>query len=60
MSAPRFSSHCDFDDPRWWTFARTSGLPRGYFDRERMSTPGRLVIAGALIALLAALAIWVR
>ena len=54
------SRSVDNDDLRHYQFARTSGLPRGYFAHERMSTLGRAVIVAMILAALAALAIWVR
>ena len=48
------------DDARHYRFERNSHLPRGYFDRERMSSLGRVVIAAMVVAFIAALAIWAR
>lgn len=47
-----------FDDQRYWSFSRNSGLPRGYFDKRRLSIDAVVVIVsvacfvvGMLVAL---------
>jgi len=32
---PIISSSMQFDDPRYYSFARSSGLPLGYFGKRR-------------------------
>jgi hypothetical protein len=43
--------HSNFDDHRYWTFARNSGLPRGYFDKPKLITTDRLLVLAGLVAL---------
>lgn len=43
-------SDASFDDPKYWRFARRSGLPRGYFDRPRINIDSMIVIVCAAIA----------
>jgi hypothetical protein len=44
------SSHVRNDDPRQWRFERSSGLPRGYFDKPLMITPDRCVFVALALA----------
>ena len=43
----RISSHYQFDDDKYWRFARSSGLPFGYF--RRGPTADQIVVAICLV-----------
>jgi hypothetical protein len=49
VNARRISTSIEFDDERYWRFARSSGLPFGYFGTRRKV--GAVVVRAALIAL---------
>lgn len=48
---PIISSHSQFDDDRYWRFARSSGLPLNYF--RRWSVDGWVVACIVALAVLA-------
>lgn len=60
MARKHLSAHPQFDDLSHYFFARTSGLPRGYFDRPRTSRLGRVVIVALVMFVVGALAAWAR
>lgn len=31
-----YGQHHNFDDPKYWSFSRNSGLPVGYFDKPKL------------------------
>lgn len=58
MRRSRISSHVMYDDPSHYFFARSSGLPPGYFDAPRVSRLGRAVIVVMALLLGLALLAW--
>jgi hypothetical protein len=56
MSRPHIGSHSDLEAAHYWHFARTSGLPRGTFDKPRQRsfwTPCLTIAAGFAVGLIA-------
>lgn len=45
----RISSSAEFDDPRYWRFERSSGLPFGYFGPTHEQRATLRVILAALV-----------
>ena len=50
---PTYSTHHTLDDLRWYQFTRNSGLPRGYFDRPKVSPDGWVYVVCMVAALIA-------
>lgn len=60
MRRSRISSHVMYDDPSHYFFARSSGLPPGYFDAPRVSRLGRAVIVAIVTLAALLLMAWAR
>lgn len=60
MKRARISSHAMYDDLSHYFFARSSGLPPGYFDQPKASRLGRAVVIAMVVAVCAALLAWAR
>jgi len=53
MPADRIGSDAMFDHERYWRYTRNTGLPRGYFDRPRLSADvGVWLVCAAIGAVL--------
>lgn len=53
MSRARISASVEFDDARYFAFARSSGLPIGYFGRRRDWRVLALRVATVIVAIAA-------
>ena len=47
-----FGRHPEFDDPKYWQFSRSSGLPRDYFKKRSVfNIDVAMIVVAALFSL---------